>query len=234
MINIEALFTVSYGLYIVSAGDKSKGSGFISNTIFQVTAQPPQLAACCNKDNYTATLIQEKAAFAVSVLHKDCPSEIIGRFGYKSGKDIDKMNGMDVFYSELETPIILNDALAYFECKITKTVDVGSHLLFIADIINAETTGIEKEPLTYLHYRTVRKGVSPKNAPTYIDVSQQNTIAKQHQYKKYRCTACGYVYDEAFGDPDNGIKPGTLFRELPTNWHCPACGCDKDDFEEIV
>ena len=233
MIDINALFTISYGLYIVSAGDKNKASGFISNTIFQVTAEPPRFAACCNKDNYTAELIRETGSFSVSVLHKDCPADIIGRFGYKSGRNTNKMEGLTLRYGQTGTPIVLNEALAYFECKVIQTIDVGSHLLFIADILLAESTDIQNDPLTYLSYRRDRKGVSPKNAPTYIDVSKYEKNDKLHSFKKYRCTGCGYVYDEAFGDPENGVKAGTLFNDIPDSWRCPACGCGKEDFEEI-
>ena len=50
--------------------------------------------------------------------------------------------------------------------------------------------------------------------------------------KKYVCNVCGYVYDEATGDPDNGIAPGTKFEELPDDFVCPLCGVGKDDFSE--
>ena len=50
---------------------------------------------------------------------------------------------------------------------------------------------------------------------------------------KYRCTACGYIYDPEIGDPDNGIEPKTPFEELPDNWVCPVCGVGKDLFEKV-
>lgn len=49
---------------------------------------------------------------------------------------------------------------------------------------------------------------------------------------KYVCSACGYVYDPAVGDPDNGIKPGTAFKDLPDDWVCPMCGVPKSEFEK--
>ncbi len=51
--------------------------------------------------------------------------------------------------------------------------------------------------------------------------------------EKYRCKVCGYIYDPQKGDPDNGIKPGTPFEDLPHDWICPECGVNKDQFEEI-
>ncbi len=225
MINYESLFKVSYGLYIVCAGDKAKGNGFISNTVFQVTAEPPQFAACCNKDNYTAGFIQKHGAFSVSILDRDTPAEIFGTFGYKSGKDMDKMIGMNIKYGTTGVPVILDSCIAYLEFKVLKTVDVGTHLMFIGELINAEILDGSKDPMTYQYYREIRKGLSPKNAPTYIDKSKLDLKPKDSPLKKYRCTACGYIYDE---NTEN-IK----FEDLPTGWVCPICGSDKSDFIEI-
>lgn len=51
--------------------------------------------------------------------------------------------------------------------------------------------------------------------------------------KKYKCDICGYVYDPAAGDPDNGIEPGTAFENLPDYWVCPLCGAEKSDFSPM-
>jgi rubredoxin len=51
--------------------------------------------------------------------------------------------------------------------------------------------------------------------------------------KKYECSVCGYVYDEAVGDPDGGIAPGTKWEDIPDDWVCPTCGVGKDDFQEV-
>lgn len=51
--------------------------------------------------------------------------------------------------------------------------------------------------------------------------------------KKFECTVCGFVYDEATGDPDNGIAPGTKWEDLPDDFTCPLCGVGKEDFQEI-
>ena len=225
MIDYEALFKISYGLYIVSSGDKNKGNGFISNTVFQVTAEPAKFAACCNKNNYTAQFIRKKGAFSVSVLHKDTSPDIFGRFGYKSGKDLNKIEGMEVRYGETGVPIILNDAFAFLECKVVQTFDVGTHLLFIGELVQSEILNDTLEPLTYLYYRQTRKGVAPKNAPTYIDPSRLQQKAGGSAFRKYKCTACGYIYDEE--------KEGKKFTELPSDWVCPVCGTAKEDFIEI-
>ncbi len=106
MINYEALFKISYGLYIVCSGTKEDGNGYISNTVFQVISDPPRFATCCNKDNHTVELIQSSGLFSVSVLQEDAGAGTIGDFGYKSGKDVDKLEGMDVRYGETGVPIV--------------------------------------------------------------------------------------------------------------------------------
>lgn len=225
MINFEALFKLSYGLYIVSSGDKNLGGGFISNTFFQVTSEPPKFASCCNKDNHTAQLIQKTGAFSVSVIHQETSADIIGRFGYKSGSDFNKMEGMQVKYGETGVPIVLNDTIAVLECKVVQTIDVGTHWMFIGELIQSELLDDSKEALTYLYYREVKKGFAPKNAPTYIDKSKLEPKEVKTTAKKYKCTACGYIYDDAV----EKVK----FADLPDSWVCPICGSEKEDFIEI-
>jgi len=225
MIQFEALFKISYGLYIVCSGNKSHGNGFISNTVFQVTAEPPRFASCCNKDNYTAKFIQQSGAFSVSVLHESTDPEIISRFGYKSGKDFDKMAGMNLKYGETGVPIVLNDCIAFLECKVIQTVDVGTHLMFVGELVQAEVIDDTKSAITYLQYRQIRKGAAPKNAPTYVDKSKLQSKPTEREFKKFQCTACGYIYDEA----EEEIK----FADLPDDWVCPVCGSEKSDFIEI-
>lgn len=225
MIQFEALFKISYGLYIVSSGNKNKGNGFISNTFFQVTAEPPMFASCCNKDNFTAKLIRETGAFSVSVIHQNTDPEIIGRFGYKSGKDTDKLAGMNVKYGKTGVPVVMNDCIAFLECKVVQTIDVGTHYMFIGELLHSEIVDDTQDPLTYAYYRQVRKGVAPKNAPTYIDKSKLGANLTDSGLKKFECTACGYIYDEAEED--------VRFADLPDDWICPVCGSEKADFIEI-
>jgi len=225
MIDFEALYKISYGLYIVCSGDKTKGNGFISNTVFQVTAEPARFAACCNKENYTAQFIQKSGIFSVSVLHEDTSPDIFGRFGYKSGKDFNKMEGMQIRYGETGVPIVLNDAIAFLECRVVQTFDVGTHLLFIGELVQSGILNDTLEPITYLYYRQIKKGVAPKNAPTYVDKSKLEKTTTVSASKKFKCTACGYIYDEA--------KEGKKFADLPDDWVCPICGSEKEDFIEV-
>jgi flavin reductase (DIM6/NTAB) family NADH-FMN oxidoreductase RutF/rubredoxin len=227
MIDFEVLFRISYGLYIVSSGDENRGNGFISNTVFQVTAEPPKFALCCSKNNYTTEFILKNGAFSVSVLHTAASPELFGRFGYKSGKDFNKLEGVNVRYGESTgVPVVLNDTIAFLECKVVQTVDVGTHLLFIGELLHSEILDDTKDPITYMYYRQIRKGMAPKNAPTYLDKSKLEPKIQAPALKKYQCTACGYIYDETI--------EGKKFIDLPPDWVCPSCGSEKEDFIEII
>jgi flavin reductase (DIM6/NTAB) family NADH-FMN oxidoreductase RutF/rubredoxin len=225
MIDYEALFKISYGLYIVCSGTKEKGNGYISNTVFQVTSEPPRFATCCNKENHTVGYIQSSGAFSVSVLREDAAAGTLGTFGYKSGKETDKLSGMQVRYGETGVPIVLTDAIAILEFRVIETIDVGTHLMFIGELIHTELLDEDAEPLTYQYYRKVKKGAAPKNAPTYIDKSKLVKESPQKTAAKYECPACGYIYDEA--------KEGVKFDDLPDDWVCPVCGEEKSEFIKL-
>lgn len=225
MIDYEALFKVSYGLYIVCSGSEEYGNGFISNTVFQVSSQPPKFAACCNKENHTAGVIRSTGSFSVSVLQEDTGAGIIGTFGYKSGRETNKMDGMELKYGETGVPIVMNETIAYLECRVLETLDVGTHLMFIGELVFAEVLDDSPEPLTYSHYRKVKKGVAPKNAPTYVDKSVTEQQSAGGESARYECAACGYIYDEA--------KEGRKFDDLPEDWICPVCGSEKEDFFKL-
>ena len=225
MIQIDALFKVSYGLYIVTSGTRDRGNGYVSNTVFQVSSEPAKFASCCSKENYSAELIRESGSFGVSVLKQEASARLIGTFGYKSGADTDKLAGMDLRYGETGVPIVLNDAIAFLEVKVQETIDVGTHLMFIGELVQAEVLDEKADPLTYLHYRKVKKGVAPKNAPTYIDKSKLEKKSDGVEYAKYECPACGYIYDEE--------KEGVKFDDLPEDWECPICGEEKSEFIKL-
>ncbi len=234
--NFDAFFKITYGLYVIASEHAGKKNGYIANTAFQVTATPPLIAISCNKDNFTCGLIEKSRRFSISILKQETKADLIGLFGYKSGKQIDKFASTDHFTSEKGTPIVTEDTIAWFECAVTQLVDVGSHLLFIAEIEANQLLDGDALPLTYAYYRDVKKGMAPKNAPTYIDKSQlesPKTNATKDSHQKYRCLACGYIYDPAIGDEASGIQPGTSFDDLPNDWVCPTCGSPKSMFEPL-
>ena len=226
----EAFFKITYGLYVVSTQYKGKLNGFISNTVFQVTASPEQFAVACSKKNFTADMISKSGKFSFSVLQKDARREIISTFGYKSGKNTDKFDGLFYKTGKMGVPILLDDCIAWFECELVQTFDAGTHLIFIGTVIDTDILNDDKEPLTYKYYREARNGKPPENAPTYVKpLTQQSMNTEKHEYV---CPACGYIYEIAEGDSAGNIAQGTPFEELPDNWKCPICGLEKDEFNK--
>lgn len=172
--NIEAFFSFSYGIYLVTSEYNNQKVAYIANTAFQVTAEPAQFAISCSKKNISTEVIQQSGVFAVSVLDTTADMRFVGKFGYKSGTTSDKFAGTNFITGATGAPVITDKALAYIECKVVQTVDVGSHFLIIGEVVQAEILNQEAEPMTYDHYRKVIKGLSPKNAPTYVDIKKLN------------------------------------------------------------
>ncbi len=227
--NLKTLWKISYGIYVVSSKRGDKFNGQIANTVFQLTAKPPTIGVCINKKNLTYDYIQESKVFTISILSKDTSMKLIGRFGFRTGRDIDKFKELKYKIGKTEAPILLNNTIGYLECEVTKSINVGTHTLFVGKLIEAEIIA-EGEPMTYEYYHRVLKGKAPKTATTYIEEKNQKESKKESKMLKYRCTVCGYIYDPEKGDPDSGIKAGTPFEELPDDWVCPICGATKDQF----
>ncbi|MCK4547194.1 MAG: flavin reductase [Candidatus Eisenbacteria sp.] len=227
---IDALLTLPYGLHIVTSHDEGKVNGQVANAVCQVTAEPPKMMICIHKGNLTHEYISKSSVLAISVLEQETPMTFIGLFGFKSGRDVDKMSETKWEKGVTGAPVVMDHAVTVFEGKVVDECDVGTHTLFLAEIVRAERVK-EAPPLTYAHYRAVRHGKSPKNAPTYHPPSGEEKAERSGTgMKKYVCDVCGYVYDPAIGDPDNNIAPGTAFESLPDDWVCPLCGAGKSDF----
>ncbi len=152
---------------------------------------------------------------------------MIGQFGFKSGRDTDKFENINHKQGKTGAPIILDNTLAYLEAKVTHEMDVGTHTIFVGEIVESDVLK-EGEPMTYAHYHQVKGGTTPKTAPTY-----QKEEIQPSPSARYLCLICGYVYDQEKGDPDGGIAPGTPFEDIPDTWKCPTCGASKDQFKEV-
>lgn len=232
--NIDAFFKVSYGLYIVSSLDGQQYNGHISNTVFQVTAEPARFAIATNKDNITTDYIEKSQVFSISVLSQQSDLEFLGPWGFKSGKEVDKFTSTNHKLSKNGTPYVTENCIAWFDCEVKQRIDVGTHILYIGEVIESVLIDDEATPLTYDYYRKVIKGVSPKNAPTYLGdkeplIEEGKVLDKQ----MYKCVVCGYLYDPEVGDPDSGLDPGTAFEDIPDDWMCPVCGVTKKDFTPV-
>ena len=229
--DLKVLRSLSYGMYVVASHMDDKINAQIANTVFQITSEPPTIAISINKENLTHEFIESSKEFSVSILSENVPIKMIGQFGFKSGRDIDKFEGINFKYFKTKAPVIIDSCLGYIEAKVVNSMDMGSHTLFIGEIINADKLSDEK-PMTYAYYHEVKRGKSPKTAPTYIK-EEIKVKKEENKMKKYVCTVCGYVYDPEKGDPDGGIAPGTAFEDIPDDWVCPVCGVSKSDFEEM-
>ena len=244
MIDFSSFHKMSYGLYIITSQFEDKKSGYAGNTGFQVTAEPSTIAVSCNKDNYTCGIIQQSKKFALSVLQKDLDISIIGDFGFKSTRNMDKFSKYQYKNGTLDIPVVTDSCIAAFECKVTNEVDCGTHILFIGEVVHAEKLS-NQPPLTYEYYHEHYKMLAPKNAPTYIDPDKltEEKEEKEEEKKEQKtessansehvCIICGYTYDPEIGEPSMGIPPGTPFEDLPEEFTCPVCGAGKDYFKEL-
>lgn len=244
----KAFHKLSYGLYIIASESNGERAGYIGNTAFQVTSQPPQIAVSCHKDNHTLSVIQKSGIFSLSVLKKESETSLIGEFGFMSSSELDKFQNKEIITASTGAPIVLNSSLAWLDCKVVNQVDVGSHVVLIAEVLDSDVLSGE-EPLTYDYYREKYKMLAPKNAPTYLEKekieeeSEPEMIIKKESEKPsestrsmgsgiHTCAICGFQYNEAEGDSSAGIPPGTAFEDLPDDYKCPICNAGKDYFKE--
>jgi ferric-chelate reductase [NAD(P)H] len=165
-IDRRALRDLSYGLYIVTSRDQEKLNGQIINTAIQVTSDPPRLAVIINKKNLTHEFITKSRIFAVSVLEEATPLTFIGPFGFRSGRDIDKFAQVGFKEGVTGCPLVTDHALSIVEAKVFDQIDLGTHTIFVGDVVNSEVIK-DGQPLTYQYYHENLKGKSPPNAPTY-------------------------------------------------------------------
>jgi ferric-chelate reductase [NAD(P)H] len=113
-------------------------------------------------------MIVKARCFAVSVLDKETPMKFIGPWGFKSGREVDKFDGVKHMIGVTGSPIILDNTLSYMEVSLYGTLDVESHTIFVGKIIASEKIK-DGEPLTYRYYKEVKGGRASKYAPTFND-----------------------------------------------------------------
>jgi ferric-chelate reductase [NAD(P)H] len=165
-IDMKALFSLSYGMYIVSTASEGKLNGQIANAVMQITADPIHITTCLNKENMTCGMIQKSGFFGISVLELDVPMTFLGLFGFKSGRDIDKFADTKYIMGPTGAPLVTDWTLSVFDAKVTNTIELPTHILFVGEIVSASSIK-DAKPLTYADYHLVKKGKSPKTAPTF-------------------------------------------------------------------
>jgi len=162
----KVLYLISYGLYIIGSKKGDKINGQTANSVIQVSSEPPVISVCINKNNLTHEFIKDSGVFSASIISQDAPLKLIGGFGFKSGREVNKFEGYNYKIGETGAPIVLDNCLGYLEARVIKSVDVGTHTIFIGELVAAETIK-EGEPMTYAYYHLVKRGTTPKTAPSY-------------------------------------------------------------------
>lgn len=189
MIDLNTLFQVGYGLYVFSTRDGKKDNACIVNAFMQVSLTPAWLCASISKETYTCEMLKKTGEFCASILTESVPFDIIRRFGFQSGKKMNKFANLpDVKRSESGLLYLTKDCNGFVCGKVLDERDCGSHMVFLSDLTQAET--LNNDPsLTYDGYFKNVKPTPPKT-----------------KTKGYRCKICGFIY-EGEPLPDDYICP---------------------------
>lgn len=186
--DMSALFRIGYGLYVITSNDGKRDNGLIVNTVTQVSDSPNRIAVNIHKANYSHDIIKKTGIMNVNCLAVNAPFSIFERFGFVSGRDVDKFEGFTPVYSDNGLAMLPMYINAAFSLKADDYVDLGTHGMFICSVTEARVMS-DKDTMTYTYY--------------------QNNVKPRPQVdgkKGYICKTCGYIYE---GDelPNDFICP---------------------------
>ncbi|MCR5482428.1 MAG: flavin reductase [Clostridia bacterium] len=202
----KAMYKLSYGLFVLTAKDEIKSNGCITNTAIQVASDPNQISFAVNKANYTHDMIMKTMKANISVISEDVSFDLFKHFGFQSGRDVDKFAGYtDCKVAENGIPYITVGTNSYFSIDVQKTVDLGSHTLFIG-IPTAMEVLSDIPSATYAYYQD-----NIKQKPGSAGKTPEGKTV-------WRCRICGYEY---------------VGEELPAEFICPVCKHPASDFEKV-
>ena len=200
LVDPNAMFKLSYGLYMLSAEDANGHNGCIINTAVQLTDTPKRITIAVNKANHTHDMILKTGKFNLSVLSTSAPFALFKQFGFQSGRDTQKFDGKyQIRVSENGLVYLSEHANAFISGKVIETRDYGTHTLFVADVTQAQIISDEKS-VTYDYYF---EHIKPKPQPASDDKPG------------WVCKICGYVYEG---------------ETLPADYICPLCKHGAEDF----
>lgn len=174
----NAMYKLTYGLFILTAKEGDKDNGCIVNTVSQVTTEPNRIVVAVNKNNYTHDMITRTGIFNVSILSEKSKFETYKHWGFQSGKDTDKLEQITFERSDNGLVYIAEETNAMISAKVVSMTDLGTHTLFLADVTDAKVIS-DDESVTYSYYQ---KNI--KQAP-----------ADAGKKKGFICTVCGYIYE---------------------------------------
>ena len=202
----KAMYALSYGLFVLTARQGGKDNGCIINTACQVTESPNRITIAVNKSNLTHDMVLATGQFTLSILSQEAPFSLFQRFGFQSGREVDKFEGYQEHAVRGDNGILrlTQGACAWLSCKVVSTLDLGTHTLFLADVEDGDVLSADPA-VTYTYYQA---NIKPKpQAP-----------AAPTAKKRWVCTVCGYVYEGDF---------------LPADFICPWCKHPASDFEPL-
>lgn len=187
-LDLTALFNISYGLYVITSNDGKKDNGLVVNTVTQVTNTPNRIAVTINKESYSHEVIRGTGKMNINCLTTETPFEIFERFGFLSGRDVDKFDSFKPTKSQNGIAVLPRFINSFISLEVERYVDLDTHGMFICSVSEAKVIS-DTETITYSYYYD---NVKPK----------PETKGK----KGYVCKICGYVYE---GDvlPDDFICP---------------------------
>ena len=205
----NAMYKLSYGLFVLSVKDGEKDNGCITNTAIQITTEPNRIAFAVNKLNHTHDLLIASGVFNISILSEKASFDLFKRFGFQSGRDVDKFEGFSGFdRASNGITYITEGTNSYISGKVVDTVELGTHTLFIADVTDAVIL-TDDPSATYDYYQA-----NIKKKP----VAEENLKPEQKGKTVWKCKICGYVYEG---------------ETLPEDFVCPWCKHPASDFERV-
>ena len=163
----NVLHNLSYGMYIVSSNKADLLNGQIANTVFQITSEPVTIAISINKNNLTHEFIEYSCRFTISVLDEETPLTFIGKFGFRTGKKEEKFKEINFKKLGSGCPVVLDHSICYIEAEVVGSLDCGTHTVFLGKMTGSEMVKPGR-PMTYEYYHLVKKGTTPRSAPTFI------------------------------------------------------------------
>lgn len=180
MIEKTAMYKLTYGLFVLTTTDGEKQNGCIVNTVSMITDNPKRITVYVNKANYSEELLRKTGVFNVSVLTESAPFDIFKRFGFASGRDTDKFDGIAVEKSENGLYYLPNHTNAVLSAKVVDCYDYGTHTLFVAEVTEGKTLSDEKS-VTYEYYQS--------------NIKPRPEAAAKTDKEKWVCKICGYTHE---------------------------------------
>ena len=202
--NMETLYKLSYGLFVLTVKDGEKHNGCIINTAIQAASEPNRICFAVNKQNLTCEMVDKNEEFTISVISEEADFELFKHFGFQSGREVDKFADFaDTIVTKNGTLAVTKGTNAYISGKVVYQLDLDSHILFVADVKEMEVLS-SAPSATYAYYHA---NIKPKPA---AKTESKKTV--------WRCKICGYEYEG---------------EELPEDFICPLCKHPASDFEKV-